>query len=347
MRRQRTQAPERDRLRLLPDKIDLHQMVFLLRNHVVARHRIVDAFTQARQLQPPVSAVASLYLRCCSLGWVGRCHPAGSVGRSVTVPLSVMRSRLDVLCPVVTACRGRTSRRGRPRRSNVCSDSRQTRSGSLARSPRLQLVGGRACKRRLPRLPSASRPGGREAVGGACRRRRAARAHRDGAAGARRIRSARVVLLVLVFEFGPGDAGGPSARPALRSRRRPAPPGAEDEEDAGAHAGSASFVGLSARPRWGGGALFPRRRKGDPARPERLTVTGSPSGLSRQRRGAKRSALYGELTWRAQFSSVAEVPTTKSATSVISRPASARPAMIPISHAFPAAPPPPRTRATL
>ena len=43
----------------------------------------------------------------------------------------------------------------------------------------------------------------------------------------------------------------------------------------------------------------------------------------------------------------AEVPITKSAVSVISRPASARPAMTPISHAFPAAPPPPRTRATL
>ncbi|MFI0470163.1 hypothetical protein ACH347_39350 [Saccharopolyspora sp. 5N102] len=43
----------------------------------------------------------------------------------------------------------------------------------------------------------------------------------------------------------------------------------------------------------------------------------------------------------------AEVPTTKSAASVISRPASARPAMMPISHAFPVAPPPPRTRATL
>src|SRR5271170_6459812 len=42
-----------------------------------------------------------------------------------------------------------------------------------------------------------------------------------------------------------------------------------------------------------------------------------------------------------------EVPITKSAASARSRPASARPAMIPISHAFPAAPPPPRTRATL
>jgi hypothetical protein len=45
-------------------------------------------------------------------------------------------------------------------------------------------------------------------------------------------------------------------------------------------------VGLSARPLGGGGALSPRRRKGDPARPERLTVVGSPSGLSRQRRAA-------------------------------------------------------------
>src|SRR5580698_8493725 len=42
----------------------------------------------------------------------------------------------------------------------------------------------------------------------------------------------------------------------------------------------------------------------------------------------------------------AEVPITRSAASVRSRPASARPAMMPISHAFPAAPPPPRTSAT-
>lgn len=43
----------------------------------------------------------------------------------------------------------------------------------------------------------------------------------------------------------------------------------------------------------------------------------------------------------------AEVPTTRSAASVISRPASAKPPMVPISHALPAAPSPPRTRATL
>ena len=62
---------------------------------------------------------------------------------------------------------------------------------------------------------------------------------------------------------------------------------------------------------------------------------------------ANSSAAGIPLRTRAAVVEPDEVPTTKSAASVRSRPASARPVMTPICHACPAAPPPPRTRATL
>ena len=76
----------------------------------------------------------------------------------------------------------------------------------------------------------------------------------------------------------------------------------------------------------------------------RLCSTGRIGGDSTE---ASSSAVGIPLRTCAAAVAPAEVPITRSARSARSRPASARPAMTPISHAFPAAPPPPRTRARL
>ena len=76
----------------------------------------------------------------------------------------------------------------------------------------------------------------------------------------------------------------------------------------------------------------------------RLCPTGRTGSDSTE---ANSSAAGIPLRTHAAVVEPDEVPTTRSAASVRSRPASARPAMTPICHACPAAPPPPRTRATL
>src|SRR5690606_41142601 len=88
------------------------------------------------------------------------------------------------------------------------------------------------------------------------------------------------------------------------------------------------------------------------ARRRSKTAVGGPGGrcpagrIGSDRIDASMSAGFLPLSTCAAALTPDEVPITRSAKTVRSTPASARPAMMPIVHACPAEPPPPRTRAT-
>lgn len=90
----------------------------------------------------------------------------------------------------------------------------------------------------------------------------------------------------------------------------------------------------------GADRLGPRPRSAR-ARAAEAGATGGWGGAARM--AASRSLGFALVIWAAAVDP-AEVPTIKSA-SATSSPASDRPAMTPTSHALPAEPPPPRTKA--